>query len=136
MGFAVNEQLEVLGDFPQEVLDEIGHQERWKWPQPFVAFAEYVVHGGPTARMAQRQRAAWLLALESIPDGGSALIVSHGRVIEAGLVACVPDGDFAAWGPSFRHGEGVKLTYQGGCFGNVKFRRNLDPGQIDGSRFA
>ncbi len=136
MGFAVDEQLEVLGDIPEDVRDEIGHHERWKWPQPFVTFAEYVAHGGPTARMAQRQRAAWLLALESIPDGGSALIVSHGRVIEAGLVACVGDGDFAAWGIPFRHGEGVQLSYQEGRFGNVKFRRNSDHGSTNDSQFG
>jgi broad specificity phosphatase PhoE len=125
MGFAVDEQLEVLGDIPQDVWDEIGHQERWDWPQPFVTFAQHVASGGPTARMGQRQRAAWLLALESVPDEGSALIISHGRVIEAGLVACVPEGDFAAWGPPFQHGEGVQLAYQKGQFGAVKFQRNF-----------
>ena len=128
MGFAVDEQLEVLGDIPQAVWDEIGHHERWEWPEPFVTFAQYVARGGPTAHMGQRQRAAWLLALESIPDGGSVLIISHGRVIEAGLVACLPAGDFAAWGPPFQHGEGVQLTYHAhaGRFGNLKFRRNSD----------
>jgi broad specificity phosphatase PhoE len=126
MGFAVDEQLAVLGDIPQAVWDEIGHQERWEWDQPFVKFAQYVASGGPTARLGQRQRAAWLRALESVPDEGSALIISHGRVIEAGLVTCLPDGDFAAWGAPFEHAEGVQLSYHEGRFGNVKFRRNVD----------
>jgi broad specificity phosphatase PhoE len=123
MGFAVDEQLEVLGDIPQDVWDEIGHQERWEWPQPFVTFAQFLARGGPTARLGQRQHAAWLQALESVPDEGSALIISHGRVIEAGLVACLPDGDFAAWGAPFQHGEGVQLSYQDGRFRDVKFMR-------------
>lgn len=126
MGFAVDEQLEVLGDIPHAVWDEIGHQERWEWDQPFVKFAQYVASGGPTARLGQRQRAAWLRALESVPDEGSALIISHGRVIEAGLVTCLPDGDFVAWGAPFEHGEGGQLSYHEGRFGNVKFRRNVD----------
>jgi broad specificity phosphatase PhoE len=125
MGFAVDDQLDVLGDIPAEVWDEIGHEERWQWPRAFVTFAETIARGGPTARLGQRQRAAWQQALESIPDGGSVLIISHGRVIEAGLVACLPNGDFENWGAPFQHGEGIRLAYQAGCFGDIQFRRGL-----------
>lgn len=124
MGFAVDEQIEALGDIPAEVWDEIGHQERWAWEEPFVRFAQLVTCGGPMARMGERQRDVWVRALESAPDGGSVLIVSHGRVIEAGLVTCVPEGDFAAWGTPFHHGEGIKMEYEVGRFTNLQFRRN------------
>jgi len=135
MGFAVDEQLDVLGDIPAEVWDEIGHQERWEWPQAFVTFAQFIACGGPTARLGQRQRAAWQQALESIPEGGSLLIISHGRVIEAGLVTCVPDSDFAAWGAPFQHGEGIRLAYQAGRFGEVQFRREPAPVQPSAAPF-
>jgi hypothetical protein len=70
MGFAVDEQLEALGDIPQEVIEEIGHHERWAWEYPFLTFARFVDRGGPTARMGKRQEEAWMNALESAPANG------------------------------------------------------------------
>jgi broad specificity phosphatase PhoE len=124
MGFAVDEQLETLGDLPLEVWEEIGHHERWTWTDAFVHFARFVAQGGPAARMGQRQQQTWVQALAAVPEGGSVLIISHGRIIETGLVTCVPDGDFAAWGAPFQHGEGVQMTYGEGHFSNVQFRRD------------
>jgi len=125
MGFAVNDQLEVLGDISPAVLAEIGHHERWAWKEPFVRFAHYIRQGGPTARMGERQRHAWLRALESVPDGGRVLIISHGRIIESGLVTCIPDGDLAAWGASFRHCEGVRMGFVEGRFQGAQLLRML-----------
>jgi broad specificity phosphatase PhoE len=123
MGFAVNDQLEALGDLSPDVSVEIGHHERWGWEAPFVTFAHFVRWGGPTARMGERQREAWVQAVESVPAGGRVLIISHGRVIESGLVTCIPAGDFAAWGPSFRHCEGVRMTFDEGRFQRVQLLR-------------
>jgi hypothetical protein len=47
----------------------------------------------------------------------------HGRVIEAGLVAAVPKGDFEDWGPPFQHCEGVRLTSDVGRFAEVQIMR-------------
>jgi broad specificity phosphatase PhoE len=116
MGFAVDEQLQTLGDISEEVVAEIGHHERWTWEAPFARFAEVVVRGGSTAMLAQSQREAWQRALESVPSNGSVLIISHGRVIEAGVVACLPNEDFASWGAPFSHCEGMRLQYEGGKF--------------------
>ncbi len=123
MGFAVTDQLEVLGEITPEVVEEIGHHERWSWGQPFVRFAEFVERDGPTAIMGRRQRDAWQQALEAAPPNGKMLIISHGRVIESGLVTCLPDADFSAWGASFGHCEGVKMDYAEGRFTNIQFRR-------------
>jgi broad specificity phosphatase PhoE len=125
MGFAVNDQLEALGDLSPEVLAEIGHHERWAWEEPFVTFAHFVRQGGSTARMGERQRQAWVRALEAVPGGGRVLIISHGRIIESGLVSCVPDGDFAAWGAAFHHCEGVRMTFAEGRFQGVQLLRVL-----------
>lgn len=123
MGFAVDEQLEALGDITPEVMEEIGHHERWTWEYPFLTFAQFVDRGGPTARMGKRQQEAWMNALESAPANGSLLVISHGRVIESGLVTCIPDGDFISWGAPFRHCEGIKMNYAEGRFTDVQFRR-------------
>lgn len=124
MGFAVDDQLPILGDIPVEVWDEIGHQERWAWDQPFLVFAQLVAQGGPTALLGQRQKDTWIQALESIPEGGNVLIISHGRVMESGLVTCFPDAAFATWGAPFQHGEGVRMEYADGRFTQLEFRRH------------
>ena len=123
MGFAVHDQVEALGDLSSAVLAEIGHHERWTWEEPFGTFARFVRQGGPTARMGERQREAWVRALEAVADGGRVLIISHGRIIESGLVTCIPDGDFAAWGAAFHHGEGVRMTFIEGRFQGVQLLR-------------
>ena len=123
MGFAVNDCLEALGDLAPAVSAEIGHHERWAWEAPFVRFAHVVRQGGSTTRMGEQQREAWTRALESVPTGGCVLIISHGRIIESGLVTCIPDGDFAAWGPPFQHCEGVRMTFDEGRFQGVQLRR-------------
>jgi hypothetical protein len=94
MGFAVDDQLEVLGDLRADVWEEIGHHDRWSWAEPFVTFAQFVRQGGPTSKMGKQQRDAWVRALESVPTGRLVLIISHGRIIEPGLVTCLPDADF------------------------------------------
>jgi broad specificity phosphatase PhoE len=124
MGFAVDEQLEALGDITHEVIEEIGHHERWAWEYPFLTFAQFVDRGGPTARMGKRQQEAWMNALESAPANGSLLVISHGRVIESGLVTCIPDGDFISWGAPFRHCEGINMNYAEGRFIDVQFLRS------------
>lgn len=133
MGFAVNDQLEALGELSPGVLEEIGHHERWAWEEPFVTFAHFVRRGGPTARMGERQREAWVSALESVPSGGRVLIISHNRIIESGLVTCIADGDFAAWGSSIHHGEGARLTFDEGRFQGVQLLRVL-PQSVEPSR--
>lgn len=113
LGFAVDEQLEALGRIEPAVWAEVGHHERWAWDDPFVAFARLVRRGGATARLGRAQAALWESVVRGVPEGGQALIVSHGRIIEAGAVTCFPDADHAAWGPPFGKCEGVRLTYKG-----------------------
>ena len=86
-------------------------------------FAGFVSGNGPTARMGQCQRETWTEALASVPPDGSVLIISHGRVIEAGMVTCIPDGDFSTWGGAFRHGEGVRMRYETDQFTDAQFQR-------------
>jgi broad specificity phosphatase PhoE len=123
MGFAVNDQLEALGDLAPAVWEEIGHHERWTWAEPFVMFAHFIRQGGPTTRMGERQREAWVRALEAVPPGGRVLIISHGRIIESGVVTCMPDEDLSAWGPAFHHCEGVRMTFAEGKFQTIQLLR-------------
>lgn len=123
MGFAVDDTWAGLGEIPLSVWDEIGHQERWTWENPFAHFATIIDRDGPTAALGQLQRELWRDALNHASEAGQVLVVSHGRIIEAGLITCFPDSDFAGWGGPFHHGEGVLLTFDNEAFTNVAFRR-------------
>jgi broad specificity phosphatase PhoE len=110
MGFAVDSLCDALGPSDPDLFAEIGHHERWSWEEPFTVFAHLVRLNGPTARLGRLEEGAWRAILAMLPDSGRALVISHGRVIECGLVAIVDDADFVAWGPPFRHCEGVRIT--------------------------
>ncbi len=123
MGFAVDEQLAVLGEIPPDVWHEVGHHERWGWDEPFVAFACLVREGRPTAWLGRAQAEAWRAIVGDLPEEGRALIISHGRVIEAGAVTCFPDANHASWGPPFGTCEGLQLSYIGDAWTAPKLLR-------------
>ena len=55
MGFAVDEQLAVLGTIGPDAWAEVGYHDRWCWSDPFAAFAHLVEGGAPTARRGRGQ---------------------------------------------------------------------------------
>jgi len=124
MGFAVDDQIAGLGEIPLEVWEEIGHHERWEWEEPFAQFAQIISRGGATDALGKLQREIWTNALESVPEDGRVLIISHGRIIESGLVTCFPNGDFKDWGGPFQHLEGIRMKYADGVFSAVEIARN------------
>lgn len=124
MGFAVDEQLDALGEISIDVWNEIGHHERWKWEDPFGQFATIMASGGATATMGKQQHTIWKQAAQQVRENGRVLIISHGRVIESGLVFCFPQATFSTWGGPFQHGEGVELSYNAGQFLITRFYRN------------
>ena len=126
MGFAVDRQIVVPRDLSEGAMAIFGHHERWSWPEPWARFAGLVSDGGAAATFGRWLRTAWVEALESVPDGGRVLVVSHGRDIEAGVVACLDDlkpADFSDWGDSFHQCEGVRLTYDQGACGDPRILR-------------
>ncbi len=51
----------------------------------------------------------------------SVRVVSHERIIEAGLVTCLPQSNSAGWGAALRHREGARLQYEAGRFTQVSW---------------
>ncbi|MDP9379241.1 MAG: histidine phosphatase family protein [Chloroflexota bacterium] len=127
MGFAVDAQLVVLGEIGPEVWAEVGHHERWRWDKPFAAFARLVRQGGATASLGHAQVEAWRGIVRELPEGGRALVISHGRVIEAGAVTCFPDAHHAAWGAPFDKCEGLRLAYHGDSWAAPELLRVAGP---------
>ncbi len=51
--------------------------------------------------------------MTALADGSAGLVIGHSGQIEAALVACFPQADHAAWGDTFGHCEGARLTFDG-----------------------
>ena len=81
MGFAVDEQSELMSSYGPEVEGEV------PWPQPFAAYARAVRRRrGGAAQWYANQLAAYYTGLAArLPEGGAALVVNHGGVVELGV---------------------------------------------------
>lgn len=117
MGFAVDEQLEQLSALDGRFGAEID------WHAGFAEFADVIRQGGVTARSAYAQAALWRSMARALPEGDSALVVTHGAIIEAGAVACLPPADHRAWGPACHYCEGVRLSFDGDQFTGAEILR-------------
>jgi broad specificity phosphatase PhoE len=107
MGYAVDEQLEELSGTPEGLDAELD------WRDGCSAFQRAARAGGVAARYVAQQAALMRAIATKLPEGGRALVISHGGIVEAGVVGCRPDEDFTAWGPSCGFCEGVRLTFEG-----------------------
>lgn len=117
MGYAVDEQLEQLGMIDDGVEDEVA------WDAGFAAWGEAFRRGGPVARYASKHAAFLREVAAALSPGGTALVVSHGGIVEAQAVGCLPDADHAAWGGACSWCEGVRLTFDGEKFTDAKVLR-------------
>ncbi len=117
MGFAVDEIHDRYHTFGDEITDEI------TWDAGFPAWARAYRHGGAVTRYCQEVAAYWRSLVSELPDGGTALLVTHGGVIEAGTVGCLPDADFESLGAYCGYCEGVRLAFDGENFVSVEILR-------------
>jgi broad specificity phosphatase PhoE len=117
MGFAVDEQVELMSSFGEDVEIEV------PWPQPPARYAEALRTGGAAARYANQLAELYQRLANDLEDGCSALVINHGGVVEMGAVACLPDVDHAAWGPHFECCEGVRLYWEDGKFVRAEILR-------------
>jgi len=121
MGYAVDEQIEQLGMMNDAVTAAI------QWNAGYTAWMK-AAHNSPVVAQ-YTQALAWLLRslVSVLPDGGRALIISHGGIVEAGSVGCVPAtmrfADDAACG----YCEGVRLTFDGETVVNTEMLRVDQP---------
>lgn len=110
MGFAVTEQNELMNTYGGAVEREA------PWPMPFFHYSEIFKQEGVASQYAHKLMDYYLGILERVPQGGSALVINHGGVVELGVVACLPDADFSAWGESVDYCEGARLFWEDGQF--------------------
>ena len=123
MGFAVDQLAEMGGQAWERAQAELGHHAHWAWTDPFGQYLVLIGRGGAIAELARRQAELWTEAAGHVADGGKALVVSHGGLIEPGLVACLPTADRESWGGPFAHCEGITLAFDGTRFAAATVRR-------------
>ena len=121
MGYAVDEQIEALSTMGDDVDAEI------QWNAGFAEWARVVKRGGAAARFAQEQAALWRLIARALPQGGRALLITHGGIIEAGAAGCLPADARPADDAACGYCEGVRVTLDGGTVVNAEMLRVDQP---------
>jgi broad specificity phosphatase PhoE len=110
MGFAVDEQVEAFGSMGGGVDREVD------WQRGCAEFQCAARLGGATANYVREQARLVRQIVEALPDGGRALVVSHGGIVEALAVGCLPDFDWTTWTESAGYCDGIRLRFDGGRF--------------------
>jgi broad specificity phosphatase PhoE len=110
MGFAVDEQLAETSLMADNLEKEIA------WDAGFAAFAEGAMRSDRVADYVRQQGALILRIALALPDEGAALVVSHGGIVEAQTVGCLPHTDFTSWGGGCDYCEGARLYFDGEQF--------------------
>lgn len=118
MGFAIHDQLEELGPPHQGVELDVG-----AWDSGFAAYQTAYQRQGAVREYAQEQADLWHSVASAVTDEGSALMITHGGVIEAGTVGCLPDVDCSGLGLVIAYCEGVRLSFDGEKFTQVEVLR-------------
>ena len=107
MGYAVNEQIDELGMMSDEVTAVI------PWNAGFAAWVRAAQTSPVVTQYTQAMGWLWRSIVRALPEGGRALIISHGGIVEAGTVGCVPANLNIADDAACGYCEGVRLTFDG-----------------------
>jgi broad specificity phosphatase PhoE len=106
MGYAVDRQEKLLGN----LLDA---EEEIDWQGGCAEFQRGYRLGKVTAKACRKHAKLLRSIAAELPADGRALVVSHGGIIEAGVVGLLPEYDYSVWGPACERCEGVRLTFDG-----------------------
>ena len=119
MGFAVSDEVEALGSLPP------GFEDEAPWDAGFARLAAMVKRkpDGVVARFAAEMAALHRDWVDRLPPGGCLLVVSHGGIVEASAVGCLPDHDFTTWDYACNYCEGVRLHLAGGEWQGIEALR-------------
>jgi broad specificity phosphatase PhoE len=117
MGFAVDEQNELMSTYGSVVEWEVS------WPSTPRQYAKAIHKDGAAARYAYQLRDIYRQLVDDLTEGGAALVINHGGMLELGAVACLPNADHEAWGPHFDYCEGIRLFWDDTKFVNGEILR-------------
>lgn len=106
MGYPVDQEESTLQSFGAAVDALIA------WDCGFSGWQDGVAESPVLAAFATLQAAIWRHVLNDIETGQAALIVTHGGMIEAGVMAAAPAFDWANAGGALGYVEGVRLWFE------------------------
>jgi broad specificity phosphatase PhoE len=107
MGYAVDSQAKLLSDMGKGVVDDVN------WELGVQEFVRASGESKATAKACRKQAKLLRDIAAALPPEGRALVVSHGGVIELGVVGLLPEYDYSAWGPACERCEGVRMHFDG-----------------------
>lgn len=117
MGFAVTDESTDLKPYGDDVEREVmGETSFADWSRAYK-------RGGAAARFAKHQARFWVQIVSGLPDGGAALAVTHGGVIELGAIGCLPEADHESWGEALWVCEGVRIAFEGDAAKDIQILR-------------
>jgi broad specificity phosphatase PhoE len=116
-GYAVDEQAKELSAMDAKAAKQIANANT------FADYARALKQHKALARWARAQAKYWRSIAQALPEGGSALLVSHGGMMEAGAVGALPAANHAEWGQGFGYCEGVRLAFDGNDFASAEILR-------------
>lgn len=117
MGYAVDYALDELMPADGLVSTEVDLDDS------YADVARAIKLGRHAANYAKTLSQLWRELIVLAGDGGSVLVVTHGGVIEMGVVACLPNADPALWGPAASYCEGARLSFEDDAFVDVEILR-------------
>ena len=117
MGFAVDEQVELMSTYGSDVEREVS------WPQPFATYAKAVKCDRAAAQYGKKLAEYYAKLANDLTDEHAALVINHGGVLELGVTASFPDADYESWGDAANYCEGARLYWQAGKFVNAEILR-------------
>ena len=117
MGFAVDEELHAWATYGDAIEVEIANCAN-------VADLAVVAGKGMVTAMLCTTLATLLKGIaQGLSDGESALIVSHGGVIEMACIGCLPHAKYIRWGDFFGYCEGARLAFDTDAFVSIELLR-------------
>jgi broad specificity phosphatase PhoE len=117
MGFAVDEQIELMSSYGADVEREV------PWPQSFAAYSKAVKDDGAAGRYAKNLAEYYAELADYLADGRAAMAINHGGVLELGVVACLPKAEYESWGDAVDYCGGARLFWEDGKCINAEVLR-------------
>jgi broad specificity phosphatase PhoE len=117
MGYAVDEQIEQLCLMGEEVGAVV------QWNAGYAAWATAATNAPVVGLYTQALAELWRTIVRALPENGRALIISHGGIVEAGIIGCLPPTNRPTYGPACSYCEGARLIFEGDLVVNVEILR-------------
>ena len=105
MGFAVTETVEELCVVDASIVRKIA------WPADLTAINSILAECSECAAFAEAQAALWQEIAARLSDGEAGLIITHGAILELGVLGSLRKSRQPVVGQAFAYCEGVRLYF-------------------------